>query len=1031
MDPFVEKTSNPEYSKFIHLSRYSRYRDDLGRRETWEETIDRLIDFWLDRYATEHSDGSWSSSLSAEDYNTIAEDIAEAIHDLDIMPSMRSLMTAGKALDRDHVASFNCSYAAVDNPRVFDEIMYILMCGTGVGFSVERQYVNKLPEVAEEFHQSETSITFADSKIGWASGFRELVALLYAGKEPNLDFSKIRPAGSRLRTFGGRASGPEPLKDLCNFTIQLFKKAAGRKLSSLEVHDLVCKIADIVVVGGVRRSALISLSNLSDDRMRSAKSGQWWNTNPQRALANNSYVADERPEFDVFLQEWTSLYESKSGERGIFSRSASQKKAKATGRRDPDWEFGTNPCSLSADTVLLTTEGPRRIADLENRQFVAYVNGKPYRARRGSWISGYKDLYRLETKEGYTLDLTDDHRLMTKSGWKMSGDLEPGEKLLLCQHDDLEWPGKGIQDEGYLIGMFVGDGNFSKSASENGNHFGQLKVFRNEGFESLKESSEKAATTVFSNRARRKDWKMWCDYERNNYIVMNIGSLPIEFGIDPDKKHDVSALETLSSEFHIGFLRGMFDADGHVEGSSKSGYSIRLGQSDYGLLQSVQRMLARLGVFSKIYALNEERKALLPDGNGGQKEYDCSASWRLVISGKSARVYMDRIGFSDATKIAKAQPIYSVNHYNQKFEVTFDSLTRLGEFPVWDAEVDEVVSFDANGFHAHNSEILLRPNQFCNLTELVVRENDTFESLKEKVKKATILGTLQSTLTEFRYLRKVWKKNTEEERLLGVSMTGIMDHPVLNGTFFNDENEYELPDCESFDDFVGKTTKETLDNILEELKNVAIETNKEWAAKLGISPSAAITCVKPSGTVSQLVDSASGIHPRFSRYYLRTVRADVKDPIAHFMIDKGFYYEKDVMNPHNYVFYFPMKSPDSSVTNKDIGAMKQLEIWESYQDAWCEHKPSMTCYYTDDDFLDVGAWLWKKFDKVSGISFLPYDDHVYPQAPYQPISEDEYYEWLERMPKGVDWSELGDYESTDNTVGSQELACSGGSCEIS
>jgi len=632
-DPFVSKTSNPEYSKYIHRSRYARFNESEGRRETWEETVDRLISFWQERHP-----------------DLYLKEVRDAIYNLDVMPSMRSLMTAGPALDRDNVAGYNCSYLPIDSPRSFDEMMYVLMCGTGVGYSVEQKYVNKLPEVAESLHETDTVIVFGDSKIGWASGYRELISLLYSGKIPKLDFSRIRPSGSRLKTFGGRASGPEPLKQLCAFTTEIFKKAAGRKLTTIECHDLCCKIAEVVVVGGVRRSALISLSDLQDDRVRVAKSGQWWVDNSQRALANNSAVYEEKPEFQVFLDEWKSLYESKSGERGIFSRKASQKQSAKNGRRDPSYEFGTNPCS----------------------------------------------------------------------------------------------------------------------------------------------------------------------------------------------------------------------------------------------------------------------------------------------------------------------------------------------------------------------EIILRPYQFCNLTEVVVRPSDDMDELRRKVKIATILGTLQSTLTNFRYLRKIWKKNTEEERLLGVSLTGIMDHPIL-----------------------GDVYSTVLGERLDELRELSVSVNKEWAEMLGIPQSAAITCVKPSGTVSQLVDSASGIHPRYSKYYLRTVRADRKDPLAQFMVEKGFYYEEDVMNNSNLVFYFPMSSPYTAITANDMTCREQLDLWHIYQEHWCEHKPSMTAYYRDDEFLQAGDWIWSNFDSISGVSFLPYSEHTYAQAPYQPVDEATYKEWLEKMPKDIDWEELAVFEGgIDNTTGSQELACVGNSCEL-
>ena len=620
------------YQQYIHKSRYARYLPDEQRRETWEETIDRYLNFWVEK-----------GKLTLEEANGMFKDI----HDLDVMPSMRALMTAGEALDRDNVAGFNCSYLPIDHPKAFDEMMYVLMCGTGVGFSVERQYVSKLPEVAEEFHDTDTVIHVADSKIGWAKAYRELISLLYSGQLPKWDVSGVRSAGAALKTFGGRASGPEPLVDLFNFTVDVFREAHGRKLSSIECHDLCCKIAQIVVVGGVRRSALISLSNLTDDRLRRCKSGQWWQDNPQRGLANNSACYTEKPDFEAFLNEWKSLYESRSGERGMFSRVASQKQAAKNDRRDATYDFGTNPCS----------------------------------------------------------------------------------------------------------------------------------------------------------------------------------------------------------------------------------------------------------------------------------------------------------------------------------------------------------------------EIILRPYQFCNLSEVVVRATDTLSDLKRKVRVATILGTLQATLTDFRYLRKVWKNNTEEEALLGVSLTGIMDHPTLS----------------------GRRDKGVLKTWLTELREEAIGTNKSWADRLAINTSTAITAVKPSGTVSQLVDSASGIHPRYAHQYIRRVRADARDPLCAVLEAAGIPVEDDVMSPSTKVFSFPIQSPEGAVVASEMGAMEQLELWEIYQDFWCEHKPSMTCYYRDDEFLEVGQWLYNKFDKISGVSFLPYSEHTYQQAPYEPIDLETYEKLKAEFPETIDWNIS---ENSDMTEGSQTLACTGNNCEI-
>ena len=623
-----------QYQQFIHKSRYARWLPEEGRRETWEETVTRYVDFFKER-----------GQLKGKDYNLLKE----AILHLDVMPSMRCMMTAGAALAKDNVAGFNCSYLHIDSPRSFDELMYVLMCGTGVGFSVERNFINKLPIVAETFHETDSVIVVADSKIGWASAFRELISLLYAGKIPKWDMSKIRESGARLKTFGGRASGPEPLDDLFHFCVGIFQKSAGRKLTSLECHDVCCKIADIVVVGGVRRSALISLSNLSDPRMAKAKNGNWWDTEGQRRLANNSVAYTEKPDFESFLAEMQNMYESKAGERGIFSRVAAQKIAARNGRRDPEQDFGTNPCS----------------------------------------------------------------------------------------------------------------------------------------------------------------------------------------------------------------------------------------------------------------------------------------------------------------------------------------------------------------------EIILRSNQFCNLSEIVVRPEDDLDTLKKKAEVAAIIGTLQATLTDFRYLRNVWKRNTEEEALLGVSMTGIMDHYLLS--------KGDSPDLEKW---------------LEQIRDVAVKTNEKWATKLGINQSAAITCVKPSGTVSQLVDSASGIHPRFSEYYIRRVRSDKKDPLAQFMQTVGFPVEQDLMSQASLVFSFPVESPQGCTTVKQVGAMEQLKLWKAYQNHWCEHKPSITVYYTDDEFLEVAQWIWDNFDLCSGISLLPYSDHVYQQAPYEDIDAEKYEELLAAMPVSVDWSALEQFEQDDNTTGSQELACVGGACEI-
>lgn len=622
-----------EYQNFIAISRYARWLPEKKRRETWEETVDRYIDNVV------------KPKLKEE--NTVLE-LRKAILNLEVMPSMRALMTAGPAMDRDNTCAYNCSYLPVDHPFAFDEAMFILLCGTGVGFSVERQYVSQLPVVPETLTNSESTVEVEDSKEGWSSSLRKFVEYLYKGEIPKVDVSKVRPSGTPLKTFGGRASGPGPLVELFQFVRNIFVNAKGRKLNSIECHDIMCKIGTAVVVGGVRRSAMISLSNLSDDRMRHAKDGAFWENNPQRSLANNSIAFSEKPDAKTFMREWMSLVESGTGERGMFSRQAAKVKAESVGR-DPNHDFGTNPCS----------------------------------------------------------------------------------------------------------------------------------------------------------------------------------------------------------------------------------------------------------------------------------------------------------------------------------------------------------------------EIILRPYQFCNLTEVVIRASDTLLTLQEKVRLATILGTIQASYTYFPYLRDIWKKNTGEEALLGVSLTGIMDN-----------------------DFTANSHKQ-LPRVLAFLKNYSKDINKEYAGKLGVNTSASVTCVKPSGTVSQLVDSASGIHPRYANYYIRTVRGSNDDPVTKLLKASGVPSEPDLTAPDKTtVFSFPVESPNKGVSRNSRSAIEQCNLWLIYNDFWCEHKPSVSIYVKEDEWLEVGAWVYKNFDKVSGMSFFPSSEHIYQQAPYQEITKEEYEELAGRMPKELDWSLLSKYEKKDSTISSQTYACTADSCEI-
>jgi ribonucleoside-triphosphate reductase len=632
---------NP-YENFIAISRYARWIEDKNRRETWQETVDRYFDFMLKSLKTKQK--------YVPDVALVAE-LKKAVFERNVMPSMRSVMTAGPALERENVCAYNCSFVPVDNPRSFDEAMYILMCGTGVGFSVEYKYINKLPSLPEKLEKSDTVVVVGDSKEGWAKAYREFLGLLWAGQIPQIDVSKVRPAGARLKTMGGRSSGPQPLVNLFDFTVQIFKGATGRSLKPIECHDLMCKIGEVVVVGGVRRSAMISLSNINDIEMAAAKSGSWWENNPQRTLSNNSVAYSRKPEMAQFFTEWKSLYDSKSGERGIYNVAAAQKQAAKYGRRDEGIHYGTNPCS----------------------------------------------------------------------------------------------------------------------------------------------------------------------------------------------------------------------------------------------------------------------------------------------------------------------------------------------------------------------EIILRPYQFCNLSEVVLREHDTFADIVRKVELATILGTWQATLTDFKYLRKIWKDNTEEERLLGVSITGQFGHSFMS----------------------GQEGLDVLANALDSLRLQAVLTNEQEADKVGIPRSAAITCVKPSGTVSQLVGVSSGMHAWHSDYYIRTVRGDKKDPLTQFLKDSGIPAEDDFMKPTDTtVFSFPVKAPANAITRDKLTALQQLEIWSVYQKHWCEHKPSITVSVREDEWMEVGAWVYKNFDDVSGISFLPYSEHSYKQAPYQEVSAEEYEKFVKIMPDTIQWELLSIYETEDGTTGTQALACTSGECEL-
>lgn len=879
------KTLPTDYQSFIAVSRYARYLDTEKRRETWDETVTRYFDFMQDHLLEAHNYTLEPSLKTA---------LTDAVLSLEIMPSMRALMTAGPALKRDNTCAYNCSYLPINSPRSFDELFYILLCGTGVGYSVERQYIADLPAVSEHFEKSTSVLVVDDSKAGWARAFKELVALLYTGQVPSWDVSKVRPAGARLKTFGGRASGPGPLVDLFNYTVGLFKAAAGRKLNSLECHDLCCKIASVVVVGGVRRSAMISLSNLSDQRMRDAKSGSWYVGSPDRAFANNSVAYTEKPDMGTFMKEWESLYSSKSGERGMFYRNAAVAQATKNGRRESA-EFGVNPC-LHPDTEVQTIYGAIKIKDITKPTKVYTMDALgrlSIRNASAAWISK-KDAETVVVKysSGKSLVCTPDHPIYVESkGYTEARNLKKGDRLV------------------HLV------------RNRRGAAYSGVKLT----------SQGKRAYTM----EHRLVWESV------------FGEIP--------KYHDIH------------------HKDGDTYNNSIDNLEC-LHHDDHATITALEQP--------------NNHQVWGPDG-------------RYTSPPTSRKGKKTIVPVPDQLKS-------NLHQYATVLEVSPGPTT-----DVYDLTVEGTHNFIANFIVVHNcGEIILRPFQFCNLTEVVVRANDTPESLARKVRLATILGTFQSTLTNFKYLRKVWKDNTEQERLLGVSLTGTMDHKVLSGK--GDCGDVNLP------------------TLLTNLKNVAVVTNEEFAMYLGINQSVAVTTQKPSGTVSQLVNSASGFHPRYAKYYIRRVRGDNKDPLTQFMKNKGVPCEPCNYSAENTsVFSFPIKADEGTkVFRETYSAIEQLELWKIYKTYWAEHNISVTIQVKEPEWMEVGAWVYKHFNDIVGVSFLPYDTGSYTQAPYEEIDEATYKALDNAMPKDIQWDQLAEFEAEDTTVAAQNYACSGDVCEV-
>lgn len=940
------------FEQFIHVSRYSRWLDDKNRRETWEETVKRYCDFFSKKF-----DGKFDDVI----YNELQSDILQC----KVMPSMRALMTAGTALERDNIAGYNCAYVAVSSKRNFAEILYVLLNGTGVGFSCERQEVANLPTVPDKLAKNGDVIVVDDSKLGWAKAYNKLINSLYDGDIPEFDYSKVRPAGARLKTFGGRASGPKPLKKLFDYTINEFKKSAGRKLQSIEVHDIVCTIAETIVVGGVRRSALISLSNLSDQRMRDAKSGQWWIEHPERALANNSIAYTEKPEPEIFLEEWLSLVKSKSGERGIINRQALQKQAARWGKRDSTLSYGVNPCCFTGDMRLLTDEGYERFDNLAGKD-VRVVSSDGTMSEGTVWSSGLKDVVQVKFyQRRNSIVCTPDHVFMLNDGTECRADHLAKKRVSVFYNLK-----EDFDRTSFFAGFVQGDGGTGRLDSEThkalevfiGEKDGDVADFLGLGVENGRCYSSEALLIAENFELSSKQL--------------------------PERE--------LPEEIRGDFLSGLYSANGCVIKTDR--VSLKTTCKNLAL-----QLVEELKYSHDISAYITTNKPTVVKFSNG--DYLCRESYDVSIARYSDIVkFAERISFVQKYKREALKKLLMVRAPMVR------RVNKLGLREVYDFTEPKNHWGVVEGIVVHNSEIILRSAQFCNLTECVIRSEDTEETLKEKVRLATIMGTFQASLTDFQFIGETWKRNTIDEALLGVSLTGIMDNMLMSG-------------LEGHDNLKG---------VLNRLRDYSVEVNAEWAGKLGIKPAAAITAVKPSGTVSQLVNSASGVHTRHSKYYLRTVRSDKKDPIYKFMIAKGIYCEDDVMKPESgAVFYFPIKAPEGCLTRESLNAIQQLEIWKLYQDEWCHHKPSVTINVHDNEWVGVGAWVWENFDTISGVSFLPAVNHTYQQAPYIEITEQEYDDWVAKHPiPVVDWTELSEFEKEDTTTGTQQYACSSGVCEI-
>ena len=989
-----------QLQKFQFYDKYSRFNYDLGRRETWIETVDRAVEF-----LRELSD----NRLSDEMYR----DLRSGILTMKASPSMRLLAMAGPAARRNNIAIYNCSYMPVDSVDSFVEALVISMSGCGVGYSVESQYIEKFPRVQRQIGGAPQKYVVPDSSEGWADAVRVGIETWFDGGDVSFDYSKVRPAGAPLYTKGGRASGPEPLRQMLEFARGRILSRQGSFLRSIDAHDIMCAVGNAAVSGGVRRTAMIALFDMDDTDMRFSKSGDNIVGNEQRWNANNSAVWPDRHLSQAEIARYLlDMVESGRGEPGIFSRGAA---IRTRPERRAAADFGTNPC-VTADTWVMTAEGPAQVNELLDKQFVALVNGEEHTSTEaGFFATGHKDVYLVETVEGHTLRATADHPILQITNqtrkkqyteWAKVADLAEGDMIQLHNQRGVTWK---AQDHGasvaWLLGLLVGDGTFIRNEEKSNQ---ALLRFWGEHSQMMVEMAHAVLT---ANVKTRSDMQPLY-HPTNKYWQLSstgLNEVAEGYGIDANDKSLTPQIEQTSSTFYSGFLRGLFDADGTVIGKQEKGVSVRLAQSNLDLLQGVQRMLLRLGIVSTIYQNRRDAGyRSLPDGHGGHTEYWTKAQHELAIARENIVVFQERVGFSDPNKSARLSD--SIANYRkqpdrERFAARIKSIHSVGKEDVFDCTVPGIHAFDANGLYVHNcGEISLRPMEFCNLSIAIARPDDTFETLAEKVRLATIIGTIQSMATHFPGLRPQWQENCADERLLGVDINGQLDSPAAQD-----------PDVQR------------------RLKEIAIETNRTVAAELGINQSASVTCVKPSGNSSQLFDCSPGIHTRWSPYYVRNVRVGTHTPLFKVLRDAGV-----PMDPENgqmpetattWVIHFPVKAPEDAVTRNDRSALEQCKYWLQCKTEWTEHNPSVTITYQPDEVIDIVKWVWENQEKIGGMTFLPAFDAQYDQMPYEEITQEKFEKLAAEFPR-IDFSKVYRYEEEDLTTAAQELACFAGTCDI-